>query len=597
MSATDSPALRLARRAWRLVHGDAGAALALVERAQQRAEADGDAAGLAWAMLVRGFHRLSFGAPALAESELGDAATRLAAQGDRGAELLAWAGQARAQWRQGRVAEAFSTLSALRDEGLLRLRHEQLGVLLNALAGCHSSRGESEQAFAFMVEALKHTGSRRGLGFDVALHCNLGHELIELGDPHEALRQVEQGLERSVGMQHGRMLTVLRVNRVICLTELGLAEQALPDIEAIAAAAPDPSGRGLVPMHFEALALGALRAGALELGAALIERAQPGLSDDQLELAQARALLALRRGNAVAGLAELDAHQDLLHAEGDARPSLRQRIAYTVLRAELLEANGESTFALLAWREARALQAERAARASAARRHASVLGAELLQLRLRLQEQGARRAQAERARAELAELNRALERKIAEVEGLQVQLREQATRDALTGLGNRRHLNETLPSLIALALREGSSLAVAVLDLDHFKRVNDVHGHPAGDQLLAAFGLLLREQLRSSDQAFRYGGEEFCLLLPRTSAVDAQAKVQSLLQLWKSREFRLDDGNCLERQSFSAGISDTRHAPASPAALLRAADQLLLLAKRSQRGSVLVPGALEVFYP
>ena len=259
-------------------------------------------------------------------------------------------------------------------------------------------------------------------------------------------------------------------------------------------------------------------------------------------------------------------------------------------RAELHEAAGEAEAALLALREWQRLQAERAQRASTARYQAAMLQTELLQLQQRLEEHDARRQAAERARRELAEAHDKLTRKMAEVEALQAQLREQATQDVLTGLANRRHLNETLPQLLALAQREALPLGVVIIDLDHFKRVNDEHGHPAGDQLLAAFGALLRSHLRRSDQAFRYGGEEFCLLLPHTDASHAQQKTEALLADWRAQVFTLDSGARLTLQSFSAGATDSRTSPGSPAGLLRAADQLLLLAKRGQRGTVLTPG-------
>jgi len=129
-----------------------------------------------------------------------------------------------------------------------------------------------------------------------------------------------------------------------------------------------------------------------------------------------------------------------------------------------------------------------------------------------------------------------------------------------------------------------------VIDLDHFKAVNDEHGHHAGDLLLTAFGSLLREHLRGSDLAFRYGGEEFCLLMPHTPAASAQAKVEHLLALWRQQVFELDSGR-LQELSFSAGVADTAHAAMTPDQLLRAADERLLSAKRSGRNRVRVAAA------
>ncbi len=582
-----SPSQRLALRAWQSLHVDAGAARSLVDRAWARANADGDALGQAWARLVCGFHRLYFATPLEAEQQLCAARQELAALNARPLALLAAVGEARAFWRQGLVQRAFDHLLPLRDEGLRVLRNEQRGLLLNALAGCHSALGASDQAFAHMYEALRGAGPKKGYGFDAALYCNLSHELLELGDHEEALRQVERGLQRMQGLKNGRLLTVLLVNRLICLTQLGRAAEQIADVHVIAQAQSDASGRGLVAMHFEALALAAVQAHELPLALTLIERSEAHLPDERMELALAKAALSKAQGKAPRALAQLEAVSSLCEAEGDARPGLRLRCEHALARADMLQACGEPSAALQALHEWRGLQTERARRASAARYQASQLQTELLLLEQRIEEEDGKRQAAERARALLADAHAALQRKMDEVQALQAQLHIQATQDALTGLANRRHLNESLPSLLALALREATPLAVALIDLDRFKQVNDTHGHPAGDQVLAAFGLLLRQHLRKSDRAFRYGGEEFCLLMPHTSALDAQRKLQALLSDWRNTAFVLDSGAVLRLQAFSAGVTDSFSALASPAGLLKAADARLLQAKQP-RGCVLL---------
>ncbi|HEU5297271.1 MAG TPA: GGDEF domain-containing protein, partial [Burkholderiaceae bacterium] len=216
----------------------------------------------------------------------------------------------------------------------------------------------------------------------------------------------------------------------------------------------------------------------------------------------------------------------------------------------------------------------------------------LVRLQHKLDEQSWQRRATERAKTELEAANAQLSRKIAEVQALQSALQEQAVRDALTGLFNRRYLNETLPAALALAQREHHALAVAIIDLDHFKAVNDRYGHGAGDTLLAAFGRLLATHSRKSDVACRYGGEEFCLLMPRTDAATAQRKVSHLLTLWRQQRFEIE-GDSLSGLSFSAGISDSIRAPLSPQMLLQAADQQLLVAKQRGRSRVLVSGLSE----
>jgi diguanylate cyclase (GGDEF)-like protein len=141
--------------------------------------------------------------------------------------------------------------------------------------------------------------------------------------------------------------------------------------------------------------------------------------------------------------------------------------------------------------------------------------------------------------------------------------------------------------MLALAQRHNEPLALAVIDLDHFKEVNDVYGHAAGDLVLAGFGKLLRSRMRRSDIACRYGGEEFCVLMPRTSALAAQTKLEQILKAWRAMRFDLD-GRVLTGASFSVGIAESTSTPGNAETLLNAADHCALLAKRKGRGRVVV---------
>lgn len=575
-------AQRQAERAWRLLQSDVARAGRLLDKAIPAAEAAGDAHGLAWLQLVQAYMRLYAGALEPAEAELTRLAARFGQLEDRRGAVLAEVGLARSWWRQGQAERALQRLLPLRTEGLTLLRRDERSVLLNALGGCHSSLGSSEQALACMYQALRDVGPAGGTGFDITLRCNLSHELLELGDVEDALRQVETGLERIERLGNPRLETVLRVNQALCLSELRRNTEALHCVQRLSEATGNALDGGLA----ELLALPALRGGDRRLADALIEAASPQRPDDHVALHLACALRAQQDGRLQAARDQLDAAAPRLTGRGDARVSLLLRSVHALAQADLLEAMGQLPEALAAWRDWRQLQNQRAERAAAARQLGAILQTELLQLKYRLQENETRRRAAEQARAALAEANQQLKRKIAEVQVLQSQLQAQATQDALTGLANRRHLNDTLPTQLALAQREAAPLSAVLIDLDHFKRVNDSYGHPVGDQLLAAFGALLREHLRKSDQAFRYGGEEFCLLLPNTPAEDARTKVAALQKRWKATVFDLPDGSQLGGQSFSAGVTDSITTPDSGTALLRVADDRLLCAKRTQRGTV-----------
>lgn len=110
----------------------------------------------------------------------------------------------------------------------------------------------------------------------------------------------------------------------------------------------------------------------------------------------------------------------------------------------------------------------------------------------------------------------------------EAEVRLQAMTDDLTGLANRRALDEAIEDALARAVGSGQPFAVVMADLDHFKAINDRFGHHAGDEALAAFARRLRSGLRAGDRGFRYGGEEFCVLMPRTDGGSALALADAL---------------------------------------------------------------------
>jgi diguanylate cyclase (GGDEF)-like protein len=155
--------------------------------------------------------------------------------------------------------------------------------------------------------------------------------------------------------------------------------------------------------------------------------------------------------------------------------------------------------------------------------------------------------------------------------------------DALTGLYNRRYVFGRFNELAAGLADSGSSLGMAIVDLDHFKKINDVYGHPVGDRVLQHFAGLLRKQLRPTDLSGRMGGEEFILLMPGTSLADAVRAVERLLgELRASRP--LADIPELA-YTFSAGLTRWRSAD-SVACCIERADRALYAAKHGGRNRV-----------
>lgn len=182
---------------------------------------------------------------------------------------------------------------------------------------------------------------------------------------------------------------------------------------------------------------------------------------------------------------------------------------------------------------------------------------------------------------ELQETRRALE-------GMQADLsetRQMLNEDALTGTLNRRGMDQCLGREVARAHRTGEALTMAILDLDHFKKINDNHGHEAGDQMLMHFATLVKSVMRKSDVAVRYGGEEFILLLPETDTRGAQFVLARLQQVL-TRSPLMYEGSQIQA-TFSAGIA-TLKGEENGHALLRRADTALYEAKNAGRNCLRV---------
>lgn len=161
-------------------------------------------------------------------------------------------------------------------------------------------------------------------------------------------------------------------------------------------------------------------------------------------------------------------------------------------------------------------------------------------------------------------------------------LRAQAIRDPLTGLYNRRYLDEVFDRELRRALRSGAPLAVFMVDIDRFKRINDGFGHDAGDRVIRTLAHCLAGTIRHEDYAFRYGGEEFLLLMPGVGAAAMSARAEAVLEAVRRLEPSWE-GRPLGGITVSIGAAALPEHGSTPAELVRAADEAMYRAKQGGR--------------
>ena len=170
------------------------------------------------------------------------------------------------------------------------------------------------------------------------------------------------------------------------------------------------------------------------------------------------------------------------------------------------------------------------------------------------------------------------------------QLEDLSVTDALTGLANRRRLMTRLEEEVQRARRFRTPLSVVMIDIDHFKQVNDTHGHAMGDEVLRNIGTLLKAGVRATDLAARYGGEELTLVLPHTDAPGAFLVAEGLRQKFADLEHHLDGVSLNKTASMGVATRDGQTEVPSAEELLKHADEALYRAKQGGRNRVEVAG-------
>jgi diguanylate cyclase (GGDEF)-like protein/PAS domain S-box-containing protein len=191
-----------------------------------------------------------------------------------------------------------------------------------------------------------------------------------------------------------------------------------------------------------------------------------------------------------------------------------------------------------------------------------------------------------KAALQLIDAHGQLQQQFEEIQDLQTRLREQATRDELTGLYNRRYLEEALQRELAQAQRADACVSIVMLDIDHFKRVNDTFGHAAGDAMLRALGNLLMAQTRAGDIACRYGGEEMTVVMPGATLETARQRAEQWRESFEHT--MVAHGDSILQATLSMGVAQFPLHGSNTSQVLHAADAALYAAKAAGRNLVVV---------
>ncbi len=178
---------------------------------------------------------------------------------------------------------------------------------------------------------------------------------------------------------------------------------------------------------------------------------------------------------------------------------------------------------------------------------------------------------------------RVMERYLNQVRRLALRLQDLSTRDSLTGLHNHGYLLTRIEEEISLARRHARSLSIIILDLDNFKDVNDRHGHLVGDEVLRRIAQAIQQRVRQHDVVGRYGGDEFCIIMPQTDKLGALATVEKLLEAMD--ELSVELRGWTDGTTFSSGVCTYPEDGRSVHTLIAYADSLLYREKQEVRAA------------
>ena len=501
---------------------------------------------------------------------------------------------------QGKLHEALALHLRIVARTEVARRPTDLYICHNSRAITHKHLGQNDRTLLDFYEALHAAKACASPGPHINALVNLSGCHGDLYNLTEAQRLSEEALDLAEAAGAWTAYAVGIFNLTQAYDGLGLAAQCAAVLERVRRT-EHRMAPGVLNNNTALMAVAHLCAGDLDGTRAWLDRGVTAMfsdGDGRTDYARAHAcyLMALGQHAQARAVAEARIAETAL-AELKDQPYSRMRLLQAATDA--CERLHDTAAALRYLREAQGLYETLVGRSSRAGFIAAQAAHEYAVARddRDRAREAHERAESDRRRLatlndaleermrESQRLNEALQQKIAEAETLQEQLRDQAVRDPLTGLYNRRFLAETSVARIELARRQGTPIAIVLIDIDHFKNINDQHGHGRGDEVLQHFATLLRARMRRSDVICRFGGEEFLLLVDNCDEATLMDILDGLMQQF--RALRLGSGaQAIEGLTFSAGVAVLDADGANFESLVRAADARMYSAKAAGRARV-----------
>ena len=545
---------------------------------------DAPSSELGWAFLTRAFAqcRLIGQTPNAIKiaDDFASAAHNFSAQQDKRGLRLTRLGPAAIAMRMGQWPAALQEFEALIGHFDLNTLDADNFYLCFGLSTAYVYEGRLEESLRFGYAAL-HLAEQLDLSPEFAAAAlPLGVALMAAKDPEEADAVLAHAITVAVRADAPILAKALRNNRAVALRRIDRLDDAQTLLDQVLSDdAPMVGGQQFV--HYNAAELH-LKRGNLTLAKEhfdiskelLAARGASGLDlIKQHHIEGAIANREERLDEAIAAFQRVDQMLPEVSAlRFDDRAECYDELADVFARA------GRPEEAFIAQRKSSRQYQHSLAVVNRIRRFSMQVREEIQRVARDLQHESTERRK-------LQAINLQLREQVDLTLSEATRLRDQVSHDSLTGVFNRHYLDSALPRLLQLSRQSATPFSMVMVDLDHFKKVNDRYGHSVGDEVLISFCTFARECLRGSDVVGRYGGEEFYLALVGCGTVAARKRIESLLSTFSKHSVGTD-GIELGGLTFSAGIAVYPEDGIDVRALVARADQRLLLAKARGRARI-----------